>query len=49
MKNNRKVKEQKVAEIKEKLQIMMYKKIDDEKQRAINEYECDCYLTRKKG
>ena len=39
----------KIAEIKEKLQIMMYKKIDDEKQRAINEYECDCYLTRKKG
>ena len=39
----------KIAEIKEKLQIMMYKKIDDEKQRAINEYECDCYLARKKG
>ena len=39
----------KIAEIKEKLQIMMYKKIDDEKQRAINEYECDCHLARKKG
>lgn len=39
----------KIAEIKEKLQIMMYKKIDDEKQRAIIEYECDCHLARKKG
>ena len=38
-----------IPEIKEKLQAMMYKKIDDEKQRAINEYECDCHLARKKG
>lgn len=38
-----------IPEIKEKLQAMMYKRIDDEKQRAINEYECDCYLARKKG
>lgn len=38
-----------IPEIKEKLQAMMYKRIDDEKLRAINEYECDCYLTRKKG
>lgn len=38
-----------IPEIKEKLQAMMYKRIADEKLRAINEYECDCYLTRKKG
>ena len=38
-----------IPEIKEKLQAMMIKRIADEKLRAINEYECDCYLTRKKG
>lgn len=38
-----------LMEIKDILQAMMYERIDDERQKAINEYECDCYLARKKG